>query len=158
MARLPDRIDQKIMQHLQQDGRMSAKMLSETVNLSARATLTRIRELEETQFIHGYRAELNRTTLGPHVAVFAEVVLKDQRQTTAAFFERNVFACPQVVACYLLSGRYDYLVRFVCRDLEHYRELSNTWLDNVSLGIEKIVTYTELKTVKEFRGFPLADA
>jgi len=155
MAVQPDRIDYKIMRHLQDDGRISAKALSELVNLSARATLTRIRDLEEAKYIRGYRAELNRATLGPHVAVFAEIVLKDQRQTAAAQFERHASACSHVVACYLVSGRYDYLVRFGCRDLEHYTELSNAWLDDGALGIEKIVTNTELKTIKEFRGFPM---
>lgn len=155
MAVPPDRIDYKIMWHLQEDGRISAKSLSEIVNLSARATLTRIRDLEEAKHIRGYRAELNRTTLGPHVAVFAEIVLKDHRLTATVQFERHVSACPHVVACYLVSGRYDYLVRFGCRDLEHYTELSNAWLDDGALGIEKIVTNTELKTIKEFRGFPM---
>ena len=155
MTRQLDRIDYKIMLCLQQDGRISAKALSELVNLSPRATLTRIRDLEEAKCIRGYIAELDRSKLGPHVAVFAEIVLKDQRQKAAMQFERHANESPHVVACYLVSGRYDYLVRFACRDLEHYRELSNAWLDDVSRGIEKIVTNTELKTVKEFRGFPM---
>jgi Lrp/AsnC family leucine-responsive transcriptional regulator len=54
-----------------------------------------------------------------------------------------------------VSGRYDYLVRLACRDLNHYRELTNTWIDDVGLGVDKVVTSTELQTVKEFAGFPL---
>lgn len=149
-----DKIDAKIMAYLQTHGRASAREVSEVVNLSARATLSRMRELEEAGHIHGYRADLARSTLVPHVAVFAEVILKDQRNSTASAFERHVASCPEVVACYLVSGRYDYLLRFGCRDLTHYRELTDAWLENLSLGIEKIVTSTELTTVKEFRGFP----
>jgi len=149
-----DKTDARIMEYLQAHGRASAREVSQAVNLSARATLTRMRELEDAGHIQGYRADLARSTLGPHVAVFAEVVLKDQRKSTVSVFERHVAACPEVVACYLVSGRYDYLLRFGCRDLSHYRELTDAWLENLSLGIEKIVTNTELTTVKEFRGFP----
>lgn len=151
-----DYIDYRIMEHLQEHGRSSAKAVSEIVNLSPRATLARIRELEDGGHIRGYHAELSRAVLGAHVAVFAEVALKDQRRATVSLFEQHVTSCPEVVACHLVSGRFDYLVRFCCRDLAHYQDLTNAWLDKIALGIEKIVTCTELKTVKEFRGFPIS--
>lgn len=150
-----DRVDRTLLELLQQDGRMSAQALSEQVNLSARATLNRVHRLEAEGLIQGYRAMLHRSALGEHVAVFAEVALKDQRQTTVKRFEQAMVACPEVVACYLVSGRYDYLVRLACRDLAHYRDLTSAWLDDESLAIDKVVTSTELQTVKEFAGFPL---
>lgn len=150
-----DRIDRTLLGLLQRDGRMSAQALSETVNLSARATLNRVRRLEEQGLIEGYRAALNRAALGEHVGVFAEVSLKDQRQATVQRFQKRMQACPEVVACWLVSGRYDYLLRLGCRDLAHYRDLTSGWLDDVALGIERIVTNTELQTIKEFAGFPL---
>ena len=150
-----DRIDRTLLEMLQHDGRLSAQALSDAVSLSARATLNRIKRLEEEGWIEGYRALLNRKAVGDHVSVFAEIALKDQRQATVQRFEQGMIACPEVLACYLVSGRYDYLVRLACRDLAHYRDLTSSWLDNVSLGIDKIVTSTELQTVKEFAGFPL---
>lgn len=151
----PDAIDYRILEHLQQHGRASAKQVSEVVNLSPRATLARIRALEHHRHLRGYHAELDRALLGAHVAVFAEVALKDQRPEAVRLFEQHATACPEVVACHLVSGRFDYLVRFCCRDLAHYQALTNAWLAQTQLGIEKIVTSTELKTVKEFSGFPL---
>ncbi|WP_138512642.1 Lrp/AsnC family transcriptional regulator [Rhodoferax bucti] len=150
-----DRVDQTLLELLQKDGRMSAQALSEAVNLSARATLNRIHKLEDEGHIEGYRALLARQSIGEHVSVFAEIALKDQRQATVQRFEQAMVACPEVIACYLVSGRYDYLVRLACRDLAHYRDLTNTWIDDVGLGIDKVVTSTELQTVKEFAGFPL---
>ena len=61
----------------------------------------------------------------------------------------------EVVGCWEISGRYDYLVRVACPGIDRYRELINAWLDDHQLGIEKIVTNIELATVKEFAGFPL---
>ncbi len=150
-----DRVDRRLLQLLQRDGRLSAQALSESVNLSARATLNRIRRLEEIGAIAGYRAELSRGALGEHVSVFAEIVLKDQRQATVQRFEKFMRDAEEVVGCWLVSGRYDYLLRLCCRDLSHYRDLTSAWLDDVALGIERIVTSTELQTIKEFGGFPL---
>jgi DNA-binding Lrp family transcriptional regulator len=150
-----DRTDLRLLELLQRDGRASVQSLSEQVHLSARATLNRVRKLEQQGLIAGYRAVLNRQAIGPAIAFFAEIALKDQRQAASRRFEARMLATPQVVACYLLSGRYDYLVRIACGDLAQYQRLTNGWLEDAALGIEKIVTNTELQTVKEFSGFPL---
>ncbi|CAN7206767.1 Lrp/AsnC family transcriptional regulator [Pseudorhodoferax sp. LjRoot39] len=150
-----DRTDLRLLELLQRDGRASVQSLSEEVHLSARATLNRVRKLEQQGLIAGYRAVLNRQAIGPAIAFFAEIALKDQRQAASRRFEARMLATPQVVACYLLSGRYDYLVRIACGDLAQYQRLTNGWLEDAALGIEKIVTNTELQTVKEFGGFPL---
>ena len=150
-----DRIDLRLLELLQHDGRASAQALSDAVHLSARATLNRVRKLEAQGLISGYRAVVNRSAVGPAIAFFAEIALKDQRQAASRRFEARMQSAPEVVACYLLSGRYDYLVRIACRDLTQYQRLINAWLEDATLGIEKITTNTELQTVKEFGGFPL---
>lgn len=151
-----DRIDRQLLEALRADGRQSAQALSEAVHLSARATLNRIRRLQDEGVIEGCHAHIDRAVLGEHVALFAEVTLKDQRPATVQRFERQMAACREVVGCWLVSGRYDYLLRFGCRDLAHYRRLTDAWLADVGLGIERIVSNTELQTVKEFTGFPIA--
>lgn len=150
-----DRTDLKLLELLQRDGRATVQALSEEVHLSARATLNRVRKLESEGQIQGYRALVNRAAVGEQISVFAEIALKDQRQAIVQRFEKRMAASPEVVACYVVSGRYDYLVRVACRDLARYHELISAWLDDAALGIEKIVTNIELQTVKEFVGFPL---
>ena len=150
-----DRADLKILELLQRDGRTSVQALSEAIHLSARATLNRVRKLELNGVIEGYRALVHRAALGEQVSVFVEVAMKDMRQSALQRFEKRMSDSPEVLACYVLSGRYDYLLRVACRDLGHYHALSNAWLDDASLGIEKIVTNIELQTIKEFAGFPL---
>jgi DNA-binding Lrp family transcriptional regulator len=151
-----DRTDLRLLELLQHDGRASVQSLSEAVHLSARATLNRVRKLEQSGLITGYRAVLNRSAVGPAISFFTEIALKDQRQAASRRFEARMLATPEVVACHLLSGRYDYLVRIACADLAQYQRLTNGWLEDAALGIEKIITNTELQTVKEFGGFPLA--
>jgi DNA-binding Lrp family transcriptional regulator len=150
-----DRADLKLLEMLQRDGRATVQALSEAIHLSARATLNRVRKLEASGLIEGYRALVSRRVQGEQISVFAEIALKDQRQAVVQRFERRMAASPEVIACYVISGRYDYIVRVACSDLARYHDLINGWLDDASLGVEKIVTNIELQTIKEFAGFPV---
>ena len=150
-----DRADLTLLDALQRDGRATIQALSEAIHLSARATLNRVRRLEAQGLIEGYRALISRRALGEQICVFAEIALKDQRQSSVQRFERKMATAPEVVSCHVVSGRYDYLVRIACPHLDHYHRLINGWLDDPSLGVEKIVTNIELQTIKEFAGFPL---
>ena len=150
-----DRADLKLLEMLQRDGRTTVQALSEAIHLSARATLNRVRKLEAEGAIEGYRALVSRTALGEQISVFAEIALKDQRQAVVQRFERRMAATPEVVACWVISGRYDYIVRVACPHLAHYHELISAWMDDAALGIEKVVTNIELQTIKEFTGFPV---
>jgi DNA-binding Lrp family transcriptional regulator len=150
-----DRADLKLLEMLQRDGRATVQALSEAIHLSARATLNRVRKLEAGGVIEGYRALVRRSAFGEQICVFAEIALKDQRQSAVQRFEKRMATAPEVAACYIVSGRYDYLVRLACPNLDHYHRLISAWLDEPALGIEKIVTNIELATIKEFAGFSL---
>jgi DNA-binding Lrp family transcriptional regulator len=150
-----DRADLKLLEALQRDGRATVQALSEAIHLSARATLNRVRKLEARGLIEGYRALVSRAALGEPVCVFAEIALKDQRQAAVQRFEKRMAASREVIACYVISGRFDYIVRIACPHLDDYHRLISAWLDDASLGVEKIVTNIELQTIKEFAGFPL---
>jgi DNA-binding Lrp family transcriptional regulator len=150
-----DRADLVLLDALQRDGRATIQALSESIHLSARATLNRVRKLEADGVIEGYRALVSRRVLGEQISVFAEVALKDQRQPVVQRFEKRMATAPEVVSCHVISGRYDYLVRIACPHLTEYHRLISAWLDDPALGIEKIVTNIELQTIKEFAGFPL---
>jgi DNA-binding Lrp family transcriptional regulator len=150
-----DRADLKLLDLLQRDGRTTIQALSEAIHLSARATLNRVRKLEAEGVIEGYRALVSRAALGEQISVFAEIALKDQRQAVVQRFEKRMATTREVIACYVISGRYDYIVRVACPHLADYHHLINAWLDDATLGVEKIVTNIELQTIKEFAGFPL---
>ncbi|HUR88561.1 MAG TPA: Lrp/AsnC family transcriptional regulator [Ramlibacter sp.] len=150
-----DRADLKLLELLQKDGRTTVQALSEAIHLSARATLNRVRKLETEGVIESYRAMVNRSAMGEQVCVFAEIALKDQRQASIQRFEKRMASTSEVIGCWVVSGRYDYLVRIACPTLGHYHRLINAWLDEAALGVEKIVTNIELQTIKEFEGFPV---
>ena len=58
-----DRYDRKILQVLQQDGRISNQELADRIGLSPSPCLRRVRALEESGVISGYRALLNAKVL-----------------------------------------------------------------------------------------------
>ncbi|MFZ5540938.1 MAG: Lrp/AsnC family transcriptional regulator [Pseudomonadota bacterium] len=150
-----DRIDRQILEILQRDGRITNQALSERVALSPRACLERVRRLERAGIIAGYMAVIEPRKLGGLLTIVVEVSLREQSQATHARFEQKMRACDEVIECFLVSGSCDYVLRLACRSLDHYRELTNAWTDDPTLGVERIASKPELQTVKAFRGYPL---
>lgn len=150
-----DRIDRQILEILQRDGRITNQALSEKVALSPRACLERVRRLERAGVISGYMALVEPRKLGGLLTIVVEVSLREQSQATHARFEQRMRACDEVIECFLVSGSCDYVLRLACRSLDHYRELTNAWTDDPTLGVERIASKPELQTVKAFRGYPL---
>jgi DNA-binding Lrp family transcriptional regulator len=94
-----DRIDRRILEILQLDGRMTNQELSERVALSPRACLERVRRLERAGVISGYMALIEPRKLGGVLTVVVEVTLKDQTQATHARFEQRAKGSAEVIEC-----------------------------------------------------------
>src|SRR5438045_8271181 len=147
-----DRIDVKILAALQRDGRSTIQKLAQTVALSPRATLERVRRLEGAGVIAGYQAVLELKALSRPVNVFAEIIL--EKQANRGRFEKRLAALDEVVECWEVSGNVDYLARFVCADLAAYEELSSALIDDESLGVARIVSHVALRPIRRFGGYP----
>src|SRR4051794_35908341 len=138
-----DRIDIKILAALQRDGRMSIEKLSAAAGLSARASLERVRRLEASGVIRGYRAVIELGKLSRPVNVFAEIVL--DKHVQQAQFEQRLAAIENIVECWQVSGDTDYLARFVCTDLAAYEELTTRLIDDEKLGVARIISHVALR-------------
>src|SRR5215204_3357098 len=108
-----DKIDIKILSELQKNGRISNVELAERVNLSPSPCLMRVKKLQEEGFITGYSAQIDVSKLGQTLTVFTEIALRNHRQTDFARFLTSVKKIDSVIECHLVSGGYDYLVKFV---------------------------------------------
>jgi DNA-binding Lrp family transcriptional regulator len=147
-----DRIDVKILSALQRDGRSTVQKLAQTIALSPRATLERVRRLEQTGIIAGYQAVVELARLSRPVNVFAEIIL--EKHANRARLEKRLAALDEVVECWEVSGTVDYLARFVCADLSAYEELTGTLIDDANLGVARIVSHVALRPVRRFAGYP----
>ena len=99
-----DRIDRKILHDLQENGRMTNVELAHNAGISAPPCLRRVRALEEAGVIKGYHADLDPSTLGYGITVFAQVGLANQGEGELKKFEDAVRSWPLVRECYLVSG------------------------------------------------------
>ncbi|KJK05475.1 MULTISPECIES: Lrp/AsnC family transcriptional regulator [Pseudomonas] len=144
-----DRIDEAIIEVLRHNGRITYEKLSSLVHLTPRPCLERVRKLERRGVIRGYSAIIDEQRISPGLSLLVLVALSNQSGRAAQkAFEACMRACPQVFDCQLISGHFDYSLRMRCRDMEHYRVLSETWMNNDELHIDKLVAHPELAVVK----------
>lgn len=119
-----DRTDRHILEELQRDGRISNQDLAQRVNLSPSPCLRRVRALEESGIIAGYRALLDARKLG--LSLMALIHISMDRHTPERFanFEEKVAALPEVLECLLITGQAaDYQLKVVVRDMDAYQAL-----------------------------------
>lgn len=141
-----DRIDINILARLQRDAKLTNVMLAEAVGLSPSPCLQRVKRLEKAGYIESYRARLRLSKLLESVTVFTEITLCDHRKDDFIKFERGIRQCEFVEECHLVSGGYDYLVKFVTRSVSHYQEVIEGILER-NIGMEKYFSYIVIKTI-----------
>ncbi|MBT5496498.1 MAG: Lrp/AsnC family transcriptional regulator, partial [Alphaproteobacteria bacterium] len=112
-----DRIDLKILSELQQNGRITNAALADAVGLSQSPCLQRVKRLESAGYIAGYGARIDISRLADAIYVFTEVTISDHRREDFEIFEAGIAKFPEVVECHLISGGYDYLLKFVNRSV-----------------------------------------
>jgi DNA-binding Lrp family transcriptional regulator len=146
-----DRIDLKILAQLQKSGRITNVELADAVGLSPSPCLTRVKRLEQAGYIVGYGAQINLQKLGEFITIFTEVTLEDHRSSDFVRFESKIRTIDEIMECHLVSGGYDYLLKFVTPGLGHYQSLIESLLE-ANLGIEKYFSYIVIKSpfVKTF--------
>ena len=104
-----DRIDQKILAELQADGRLSVTDLAERVGLSLSPCHRRVRALEQSGVILGYRAQLAPSALGLNFSAMVFVTLREGDHQAVAAFETALQGIVQIVEAQRLFGEPDYL-------------------------------------------------
>ena len=149
-----DRIDIKILAELQRNGRITNTALADAVGLSQSPCLQRLKRLQAGGYILGYGAEIDIAKLADVITVFTEVTLSDHRREDFTKFELGIGAFGQVVECHLISGGYDYLVKFVCRSVSDYQATIERILD-ARIGIEKYFSYIVIKSPIAQRKAPI---
>ncbi len=140
-----DRIDVNILARLQRNGRMTNITLASEVGLSPSPCLARVKRLEKAGYISGYGAHLNLAKLGEAQLVFTSVTLGDHRREDFVRFEQSIRSVNELVECHLVSGGFDYLLKFMTRGIPHYQQVIDNLLDR-KIGIAKYFTYIVIKS------------
>lgn len=150
-----DRFDIRILEVLQDDGRMPAARLAEKIGLTASPTWGRVRKLEKGGIIRGYHAEVAIDRIGELTQIIVPVVLEKHRPESLRRLEQAVARTPEIVACWAVSGAFDYVLHFVVSDLNDYQALIDRTFDAES-GVRQYWSYVVTKAIKSPTAVPIA--
>ncbi len=150
-----DRYDRRILEVLQQDGRVSNQELADRISLSPSSCLRRVRALEEAGLIVGYRALLDAKKLG--LTLMALIHISMDRHTPERFshFETEVGAIAEVLECLLITGQdADYQLKVVVADMDAYQELLLNRITRIA-GVSGVHSSFVLRRVIDNTALPL---
>jgi Lrp/AsnC family transcriptional regulator, leucine-responsive regulatory protein len=152
-----DRLDVRILEELQQDGRRPVVELAEKIGLSGTPCARRIRQLEESGVIQGYTAIVDPARLGLSVQAFVQVKLERHTDENVAQFRRELEKLDEIVACYATTGEHDFLLQLIAADLE---ALSNIVLRKLLKipSVRDVHSTVVLETIKRSTRIPVPHA
>ena len=145
-----DQFDDKILQELCRDGRLSHTELGRRIGLSASATLRRVQELERQGVIKGYRAVVDPTKLGIQFVALMGVGLKDHTKASQEAFERSITAAREVKECHNITGNIEYMLRVETENMTAYKRFHTDVLGALP-QVASITTYAVLSSPKDER-------
>jgi DNA-binding Lrp family transcriptional regulator len=148
-----DATDRKIIAELQAAGRMTVTELAQRVALSVAPCHRRLRELERSGAIRGYRAVIDPAALGLGFEVLVQVTMDREDAATIADFERGLAAVPEVRHAERLFGDPDYLVRVATADLASYQVLRDEKLATLP-GVHRLTSTIVMKRIVDDRPYP----
>ena len=141
-----DEYDRKILSVLSIEGRISMTALGARVGLSKTPVTARVKRLEEEGVITGYRATLAASKLGVEHIAFLEVKLSDTREKALDAFNQAVRAIPEVEACHMIAGGFDYLIKVRTSDIFAYRQVLGEQLSRLP-NVASTSTYISMQSV-----------
>ena len=145
-----DPVDQRILQRLRAEGRISNADLASAVGLSPSACLRRVRRLEERGVIRGSAAVL-ANDVDDGVVAYVEITLEKQTDDHMRRFEAAVRNHPEIRDCYLMAGAADYIVRAVAPDIAAYEVIHKDVLSRLP-GVSRIHSSLAIRNVLAARG------
>lgn len=143
-----DRIDFKILRVLSDNGRITKAALAEKVGLSPSPCWERLRRLEKSGLISGYRAEINLRKLPGAVTVFVTIELDSHAVSRFQSFERTVGEHAEITGCWAIGGGYDYLIQVVAPTIEAYQDTIEAVLET-SGDVARYYSYVVTKTIRQ---------
>lgn len=143
-----DQFDQKILDALVEDGRMSITELSERVGLSKTPCQARLKKLIDSGYIEGFKAVLNPIKLGLDHVAFAEVKLTDTREQALLSFNNAIKKIKEIEECHMIAGRFDYLLKVRTSDIRRYRIVLGEKISSLPF-VASTSTNVVMQSVKE---------
>jgi Lrp/AsnC family transcriptional regulator, leucine-responsive regulatory protein len=149
-----DALDREVLLALQEDGRMSNLALARKLGLSPSAMLGRVRRLERSGAIRGYRAIIDPAALGVTVRALVVARLREHSEESIQEFEKGIKEVPGVRTCFHVTGQFDMVVELALRDLDHLGQLIRVDIARIP-GVMNLETMLVLAEPVEDEGWPI---
>ena len=149
-----DRIDRKILDALQRQGRLPLTELAHEVGLSTSPVTERVRRLERAGVITGYHARVDPAAMGRPLLVFVELTLSSKSGELFEKLRAELVHEPRVLECHLVSGRFDYLIKARLSAMSEYRELLAQILQKIPVPAQSN-SYVVMEEIKESLMLPV---
>lgn len=143
-----DGFDRAILQVLASEGRISVTELARRISLSKSPTQARLKRLEDSGMIKGYRAMIDPIRLGLDHVAFVEVKMASTRESVLSAFNDAVRQFPEVEQVHLIAGNFDYLLKVRTSDMSNYRKVLAEKISTLP-GVASTSTYVAMEAVKE---------
>lgn len=150
-----DNYDRRILEELQQDGRITNQELADRIGLSPSPCLRRVRALEEAGIIASYRAVLDAKRLGLNLMALLSISMDRHTPERFEHFEAAIAGMPEVLECLLITGREaDYQLKVIVRDMDHYQDLLLRRITRIE-GVSGVHSSFVLRRVVERTSLPV---
>jgi Lrp/AsnC family transcriptional regulator, leucine-responsive regulatory protein len=143
-----DAFDRRIVAAVAEEGRIGLAELAARVGLSRSPVQARLRRLEARGVIRGYRAVIDPALVGRDHVAFVEVRLSDTREAALAAFNAAVRRIPEIEACHMIAGSFDYLLKVRSEGMPAYRAILAETISTLP-HVAATSTYVAMETVKE---------
>ncbi|PIP95165.1 MAG: AsnC family transcriptional regulator [Bdellovibrio sp. CG12_big_fil_rev_8_21_14_0_65_39_13] len=145
-----DEFDERILQELKANGRISNAELAGRIGLSPSACLRRVQELERSGVIKGYGAIIDNSLLGIGFTAYITVGLSVHTKKSQNDFEKAIVKSPEVRECHNVTGSFEYILRVETKDLASYKFFHTDVLGTLP-QVNSISTYVVMESAKDER-------
>lgn len=149
-----NQLDKSILETLQRQADISNKELAARNGLAESSMLNRVKNLKEKGIITAYRAVINPKAIGYNVQALIMINLSQHQVQSISSFEEQLINIPEVKVGYHITGRYDYVLHVVLRDIDHLATLIKNTLSKLP-GMQRQETFLIFSSIKEENGYSL---
>jgi Lrp/AsnC family leucine-responsive transcriptional regulator len=140
--------DHRILRELGRDGRLSNVELARRVRMSESACLRRVRVLEESGAIAGYRAIVNPAALGRNLSAYMLVNLDQRGAADPNAFLDVIRGDERIITCAAVTGEYDLILEVAVKDVADLTQLTLDTLLKLPT-VRDVVTCLSLRSYKD---------
>lgn len=149
-----DKTDRKILDILQQNGKITNAELAQRIGLSPAPTLERVKKLEKAGVIKSYHAKLDNSKIGLGVNTFVMVSLKGHNKDNIDRFIASIEDIDEVIECHHLTGTSDFILKIIAEDIPSYQKLMLEKVSNIEV-VDNLQSMIILSTFKDSKKVPI---